>query len=47
MDITVKYNRKNFFNSEDYMEDIKKNCILTMHYMDFIIAALVLIMRNG
>ena len=25
MDITVKYNRKNFFNLEDYTEDIKKN----------------------
>jgi len=25
MDITVKYNRKDFFNLEDYTEDIKKN----------------------
>lgn len=25
MDITVKYNRKNFFGLEDYTEDIEQN----------------------
>lgn len=31
MDITVKYNRKNFFNLEDYTEDI----MFTLYHLNF------------